>query len=130
MWDDWILRQKRVIYEPGILTPGLLRQFRSELVVFSGEYGAFSGGSNGSVMQLEDLISRRKEPWVSAWARNKSARLRVLFVGRGEELGELAQDYCRFLDGLARRRSGQRLRKLLHEAHGKLEVLDDKYAGR
>jgi len=130
MWDDWILRQKRVIYEPGILTTGLLRRFRSELVVFSGEYGAVSGGNDGPAMQLEDLISRRNESWVSAWARNKSARLRILFVGRGEELEEVAEDYCRFLDGLARRGSGQRLRGLLHKAHGKLEVLDDKYAER
>ena len=122
-WNEWLLRQKRVVYRPGYVTPRLVARLESELVVGVGDYGVPEGAFEGNHLPLGDLVALRKEEWVRVFARDKALRLKIGFVGRGHEVDAVIDAYCAFLGALDRRRGERVLKKLLKEAQQHLERL-------
>jgi hypothetical protein len=126
LWDQWILRQKRVVYTPmlGVVTPEILRRLREELVVLRAASDGAEGADALIRIPYDELIVRREESWVPALARNKSAGLRILFMGRGEKMDAVIGAYSEFFDGLATGARARRLRSLLAQAEAQLEGLE------
>ena len=127
-WDAWILRQKRTIYQPGVTTPDALQWLESELLLYRGESGIplTLAADVTSRVGLGDLIEARGSEWVRTVARNKSARLRLLSVGRGRALKATVDAYCRYFDALVQGGgSDARLRRLLEAAEVENDRLKD-----
>jgi len=125
LWDKWILRQKRLVYMPGVVTPRILRQFKDELVVYRENSDVSDGSDLLFRCTLEELIPRRKEPWIPASARNKITRIRILFMGRGSEMNAVIESYSLFLQALAEGKREARLRSLFAKAQETLRTLEE-----
>jgi hypothetical protein len=123
-WDDWVLRQKRTIYDPGRITASFIDQVESELVLYPGDFGIPLTTNLGERIELHDLMSRREEAWIPSVARSKSMSLRVLSAGRGKEIQDVIESYARFFDELEKKRTRpETLKKLLVKAESDLERL-------
>lgn len=124
LWDKWIFRQKRFVYMPGVITPRVLKQLADELIIHRGNPDIADGSGSILRLPLNELIARREEKWIPAFARNKIARLRILFLGRGPEMNAVVDSYCLFLDALAERKREGSLRSLLAKAEDELDKLE------
>lgn len=122
-WDEWVLRQRRTISKPGATDEWVLGQLGVELLLYAGHSGIPAQNGSYERVGLQELIARRREPWVREFARNKAARLRFLAVGRGEDLRAVVEAYCRFFEGLTGRARRRDLLRMLKEANGSFEVL-------
>jgi hypothetical protein len=125
-WDGWVLRQKRMVREPGVVTPAAMTQLNAELLLYPGVSGIPLAANPGQSFGLADLIPRRTETWAPAFVRLKSERLRLLAVGQGPEFVEVAERYCRFLQALAANASERKLQSLLQEAQRRQAELAEK----
>lgn len=130
MWIDWVVRQKRMIYDPGIITSDMVEKLRTMLVVTPEECRVAKGPATDISFQFSELISLRREFWVSAYARQKIIRLKLTFVGRGKDMNKVVDLYCEFLSALEKHKSKKRLTKLLKSADGAMALLIEKYGGK
>lgn len=126
LWDRWMLKQRRMVYQPGRCTPQVLNRFRAELLLYPGRFGIpLDVGGRGPIA-LRDLVGMRSASWMSAFARGRCAGLTVAALGRGDELGDVAAAYCRFFEALARRVRKERLLDLLRVAEQQLGELESR----
>jgi len=123
-WDRWVLRQKRIVYEPGVATLRQVRQLRGELLLYPGVSGTPETGWSGRPLTQRDLIAQRGAPWAATAAKLQVYRLQALAAGRGPEFSAVVESYCRFLEALAAGKRRGRLEKLLAEADGKFRALE------
>jgi len=123
-WNNWICRQKRVVYEPGLVTGCLINELRAELLLYPGGFGIPSSGKLGQRIHLRDLIKEREARWLPAFCDSKRAALRILAAGRGEEFADVVDSYCRFLVALGKRKSRRSLERLVRKAEQKLKELE------
>lgn len=129
-WDEWMLRQRRIIREPGKVTPDVMQEFRARLLLYPGDSGIPLTGGEGVSHRfpLRDLIARRAEPWIPEFARRKAVGLRLSAVGRGPELEVVVEAYCRFLQALGDRGTPSSLEVLLALAESRLQDLEARMA--
>ncbi|NQT94511.1 MAG: hypothetical protein HQ559_17275, partial [Lentisphaerae bacterium] len=96
---------------------------RAQLLLRPGDCGIpLADGPEGRLV-FADLVSRRNEPWIPGFARNKIAALRLLAVGRERRFGAVVEAYCRFLDALVERKEPSALRTMLSRAEKDFETL-------
>ena len=129
MWRDWVLRQKRMVYEFGVITPSIVEKLKGLLVITPEECSKVNGPATDINLPFSELISRRKESWVSACARQKNITLKLAFVGRGADMNKVVDLYCEFLDALEQRKSKRYLIKLLGKADSAMVLFSEKYGG-
>jgi hypothetical protein len=129
-WDQWILRQQRVVYEVGTVTPQDLALLRAELLLHPGVSGIPETSWQKRARTLRDLLADRKARWVPAAARAKAVGLKILAAGRSPEFAQVVGAYCRFLDALAARQRVGRLERLLTEAEDQLRALEQKLSAQ
>lgn len=129
VWENWLLRQRRVIYHPGRTTPNSLVHLNSELLIYVSDLGIPFPSGVYDVVELESLIDDRNADWMRQFARDKAVRLRLLAVGRGPDFLRVADAYGVFFDGLAEKKSAKRLRKCLHSAESEKAQFESKLQG-
>jgi len=122
-WDAWILRQKRVVFRPGTVTERAIQQLKSALLITPHSAAADPEMSRGPLTP-QGLIALRAAPGAAAAARDKAARLRVRFIGRGDAFARVVEAYARFFEAVAEDRDERRLRELLKKAATALEELE------
>jgi hypothetical protein len=115
-WDAWVLRQKRMVYEPGVAGPEFLRRLRWDLAVYPGDPGVPLSTNLSERISFRRLLERRDESWVPLAARSKAVSLRLLAAGRGREAVRVAEGYAFFLDGLGKKMRSADLDALLKAA--------------
>ena len=123
-WDAWIMREKRVVREPGMTTPQMVQQLREELRIQSGERAREEGTTEFVALPFDALIERRKEDWVRELAAGKAARLRVLFIGRGDDMRGVVEAYANFLQALSAGKRAGTLTELLGTAQAGMRKLE------
>lgn len=123
-WTKWILRQSRIVYQPGAMPPSAINRLKSELILSPGDPGVPFGLFEE--IAFHDLIAMIGPEWIPVFAKNKAAGLRLLAVGRAEEFRDVVESYCRFLEALGETRRKSRLEKLLRRAQDGLEDLESK----
>jgi hypothetical protein len=128
MWDDWLLRQRSMVYAFGSITPELLERFREELHVRR-PADADPGGGTAEILNLRELIERRGEPWVTHAVWATLAELRRHGLGRPEAFRATVDAYCVFLEDVVKGRSAKRLTQQLDKADERLTQLEQKVAG-
>ena len=124
--DAWILREKRLIRRPGVVTLRLMNQLRAELLLSSDFSGTPWEGEPVQKLTMADLVGKRNEKWISAAARSRSASLRTLSVGRGGEFQHVVDLYCRFLEAVILGGRPGRLKSFLQEAEDARKALAEK----
>lgn len=129
-WDNWILRQKDIVYEPGTITSGLIDNLKAELLLYPGNFGIPLTSSLDRWIEFRDLIEQRDASWIPAFSSSKGISLRLLAAGRGKEFGDVVDSYCRFLEALRRGKSRRTLEKLLGQADEHLKTLQKKIEDR
>ena len=125
-WDYWLHGRRRVVYAPGVATPGAVATLKAQLLLYPGNCGIPLTVDFGGVTDLDGLVARRDEEWIPEFCRRKSISLKLLAVGRGEEFGAVVQGICRFLEALGRGKSEKELKTLLAEAEEALTEFEEK----
>ncbi|MCX7590286.1 MAG: hypothetical protein N2255_01520, partial [Kiritimatiellae bacterium] len=124
LWDEWILRQKRMIFLPGRTDHTGLERVRAELLLYPGRSGIPLDGEPYRRIGLPVLVGRRTEAWVEAFARGRVIALRLAAAGRGKAVEQVAELYCHFFEGLAAGESERKLLKLLDRAEKAFRSLE------
>lgn len=127
MWVDWIYKQRRVVYEPGVTTSGMVEKLESMLVVTPVECLAAKGPAVSWNVSFGELILSRKESWVAYCARQKIISLKLVFIGRGSNLVDVIDLYCDFLSALEKGKSEKHLTKLLKKAEESKNLMLQRY---
>ena len=130
MWRDWVLRQKRMVYDFGVVTPDVVKKLKGLLVITPAECSKVNGPATDVNLPFSELISIRKESWMSSCARQKIISLKLMFVGRGVEMNQVIDLYCDFLNALEKRNGRRRLAKLLKKADDAMVLFSEKYGGK
>lgn len=127
MWREWVYRQKRMVYNPGLITPQVVEKLKVMLVITPEQCSMAGGPVISTALEFRELISGRKESWLGACARQKIIQLKLMFVGRGEDVNQVIDLYCDFLTALEKRKSKKKLRKLLNIADEAMMSFVEKY---
>lgn len=130
LWSEWVSRQKRMVYEPGVITPRVVERLKGMLVVTPKQCSIADGPVITADLEFKELISQRKESWMKACARQKIIQLKFMFVGRGDDMNQVIDLYCDFLSGLEKRKSKRHLRKLLNNADEAMKSFVEKYGDK
>lgn len=127
-WRAWRQRQERAIQEFGALSQALIERLRNELsleIKPSPPPGKAGAPVTIRIKPGEILESRKKWPAdVALAAAGKIEQLRVVTLGKAPELGEVAERYCRFYQGVAGASWPVVLRWRLYLAESSLERLE------
>lgn len=124
-WDNWLVKQKRVVNLPGVAPPGMADLFRGELLLYPGDSGIPVGSNVQARLTARDLIPLREERWIPGVARRKTARLRLLATGRGPQAAAVADAYGGFFGALESGSGAGELARLLEAAERALRELDE-----
>lgn len=123
-WDQWLLRQKRVVDRPGRLTAGAVDRLKAALLLYTGRSGIPLLDDGFRRLSYGELVERRGEAWVKALCRSKQTALRLLAGGRGAAYRRTIDAYCAFFAALDRGAGEDALRELLKRARKRLGALD------
>jgi hypothetical protein len=127
-WDDWMLKQERIVFQPGKVSPESMNQLQAELLLYRGECGIPLRSNVCERIGYRDLIDEHESGWIPGFVESKCASLRFLTVGRGDEFSGVVESYCRFLAALTQKKSRKQMEQLLDKAKGDLDALEKKIA--
>lgn len=111
--DRKLLAARRTVSAPGATTDGILRRFRSSLLLYApGSDKLTDSFSRGT--GFREAILHAQEPAFRAAALRQAGRMRVAAVGRDGTLMEIAKAYERFLLAFAsgKKKPGELMRLL------------------
>lgn len=122
-WENWLLHQTYVIRNPGKPTLDVVNRIRAEFILYRGDFGIPMTNGVCERVSIEQVIRERNGDWIPAFARTKIASFRFLAVGRGKDVSEVVEAYCRFLTALGESRDKDTLDTLLKKANDLLAAL-------
>jgi hypothetical protein len=123
-WDEWILRQRKIVHQPGRANVFAVEGLRAELLLRPGESGISGPHEWPAPVGFETLIGRRGEPWMRRFAQEREARLWLAAAGRGTLAEEVARQYGAFLRVWARETNERDLRQRLAAAEAAMAELE------
>ena len=126
--DARMLAEGRTIVKPGLTTGGIVRRFRSHLLIAPAFYGK-TLGQNRLLCSFQEVLPYAADPGVRLGVAAQVARLQTAAVGRDGMLLAVAEAYAGFLDAVARGKKPGELSRLLLEAEGMRQTLEAHTAG-
>lgn len=121
-WRAWLQRQTRAVREFGGLSLAFIEQLKGELPMQI-------NSPNGDSLRLgpaEVIVARKKYPSaVMMGAVGRMERLRMVTMGKAPELAQVADQYCRFYQGVACGSWSMVLKWRLRRADAALKQLED-----
>jgi hypothetical protein len=114
-WDEWMLRQKRMVYQPGTATTYDVEVLQAELLLYPGSFGIPRHLSDRP-LRMRELLQFREAPWMSVTAFSKGQSLRLAAIGRGEAMADVAERYVAFLNALTGKAGDDKAAALLDAA--------------
>jgi len=119
-WENWVGRQGNLVQTFGELSSDLISQLKLEIPLAAG--AAVTGGC-AVVLEPREAIRERAVPWVAQAALEKAQRLRVLTLGKAEELVAAGERFARFYEDLANGAPVLLLRYEIRRAEAELREL-------
>ena len=121
--DKLFLAEGRVIIKPGMTTEGIVRRFRSHLLLYPADYGKTLNQSR-PWCTFQEAAAQAEDPAVRRSASEKAVTLRMAAFGRDGMLLAVSDAYAAFLDALAHGVKQGELSRLLMEAEGMRKELE------
>ncbi|MDD4017525.1 MAG: hypothetical protein PHV28_06225 [Kiritimatiellae bacterium] len=125
--DLWLEGLGRTVVKPGLTSEGILRRFRSRLLLYPAFYGT-TWGNNRPCITFYEAIPRADEPEVRRCAAAQKGLVKVAAAGRDGMLLATSEAYVGFLEALARGAKQGELSRLLREAEGMRKELERRTA--
>ena len=127
-WEAWAARHRTRVVMPGTLSLASFDEAR-KLCEITPATGGVPTNIVHSLM-LEDLIPKRKEPWVKPIADVRANQFSLMSVARGQEFKAVMEQYRGYLTGLSGKHSDEVLEVMLGQAHQRLAGLEKKTQAR
>jgi len=105
------------VIKPGTTTDGIVRRFRSCLLLYPADYGK-TIDTGKAWLTFQELVARADDPVIRRGAQAKAMRVKVAALGRDGMLLAVSDAYVRFLEAFARGAKPGELSRLLMEAEG------------
>ena len=128
-WENWLLRQRHIIYTPGTAAADSISELKSQLLFYRGDFGIPFSTSQSERISLHGLIEERNAGWIPGLVESKCASLRFLAIGKGDEFKDVVEAYCSFLTAVSGKKNPKQLEKLLKTANDKIDSLQTKVEG-
>ena len=125
--DCWFLSEGRQVFNPGVTTAGIVRRFRSHLLLYPSDYGKTLHASK-AWLTFQEVATLSSDPALRYGALFKAADVKMAAVGRDGMLLAVSEAYAHFLESLARGAKQGELLRLLMEAEGMRKELESKTA--
>lgn len=135
--DDWaafdeavdvrFLTEARQVIKPGLTTRGIVRRFRSHLLLYPADYGK-TISVRKACLTLQELACSKSTPELRQVARNQAAIVRMAAMGRDGMLLAVSEAYAIFLEAFARGVKPGELSSLLMRSEQMREELERKTA--
>ncbi len=119
---------ERVI-KPGVTTEGIVRRFRSELLLFPSDYGMMFSKTN-FCYSFRDAVEVSDSREIKQAALDKAVKIRTAAAGRDGSLLALSEQYERFLRALAAEEKPPVLLGMLRQAEAMRLDLENSTAGK
>jgi hypothetical protein len=100
-WDEWVLRQKRVVCLPGSPRADDLIWLEDNLLFPLEAFDIPQSADLRKFFTMSDLVEGVDSKKVRDAARGKAGSLRILSAGRSDSLRKVVESYCVFLDAVA-----------------------------
>jgi hypothetical protein len=126
--DQRMLSEGRMVVKPGLTTAGIVRRFRSHLLLYPPFYGK-RFGENTSGCSFQEALLHAADLDVRVSAALQSVRVKMAAVGRDGTLLAVSEAYVAFLEALAKggKKQGE-LARLLLKAEGMRHALEQRAA--
>ena len=125
--DHWLLSEGRQVFRPGVTTDGIVRRFRSHLLLYPSDYGK-TMDTGKAWLTLQEAAARANDPAIRYGALITAANIKMAACGRDGMLLAVSEAYARYLEALARGAKQGELTRLLMEAEGARKDLESKTA--
>jgi len=125
--DLWLEGLGRTVVKPGLTSEGILRRFRSRLLLYPAFYGT-TWGNNRPCITFYEAIPRADEPEVRRCAAAQTGLVKLAAAGRDGMLLAASEAYIGFLEALASGAKQGELSRLLREAEGMRKELERRTA--
>jgi len=113
--DRWFLSEGRQVIKPGVTTSGIVRRFRSQLLLYPVDCGK-NMRRRLAGMTFQEAVAHAQDPAVRARAERQVVAVRMAALGRDGMLLAVSEAYAHFLESLARGEKQGELSRLLVEA--------------
>jgi hypothetical protein len=125
--DRWLLSEGRQVVKPGMTTKGIVRRFRSHLLLYPSDYGkTFNARQAG--LTFQEVPAYSEDPAVRSGALSKAVTIRMAALGRDGMLLAVSDAYAHFLEAFAQGAKQGELTRLLVEAEGMRKELERRTA--
>ena len=126
-WDGWQANVFHEIRQVGVTTPGTTIAFRSQLLLYPGDYGlpmveAWRGRT------FSECLDWGLTPELNRVLRQKSQEVRLFSAGHDGALQQVAAAYAAFLDAFAKDGASDKVRALLIQAEASRKALEARAA--
>jgi hypothetical protein len=125
--DLWFLSERRQVIRPGTTTDGIVRRFRSCLLLYPADYGKMIDTRRAG-LTFQELVALTDDPVLRRGARSKAMSVKMAALGRDGMLLAVSESYVHFLEAFARGVKPGELSRLLMEAEGMRGELERKTA--
>lgn len=125
--DLWLTGLGRMVVRPGLTSAGVVRRFRSHLLLYPAFYGT-TWAHNRSCLTFGEAVLQAADPEVRRRAAAQAERVKLAAVGRDGMLLAVSEGYAAFLMAVARGQAEGELTRLLLEAEGMRKELERRTA--
>ncbi len=115
-WDAWLLEQRYVVHRPGTTTRVAFERLTEALLLYPADFDMPLTGNLYRSARIHDLADVREAPWLDRVVGRKADELRIIAVGRGDDLREVVDAYCAYLESITAPRCGGEAKALLRKA--------------
>ncbi|MDD4025264.1 MAG: hypothetical protein PHN85_05005, partial [Kiritimatiellae bacterium] len=113
--DRRFLAEGRAVVTPGLTSAGIVRRFRSTLLLAPACFGKLQSDKR-AWYSLAEAIRRADDPYLRRTATEQALKVKMAAVGRDGMLIAVADAYALFMERLAAGDTPERLERLLADA--------------
>ncbi|MBM4149411.1 MAG: hypothetical protein FJ224_10250 [Lentisphaerae bacterium] len=128
-WDEWIMRQRRIVHRPGVTSRLALETLKAQLLLYPGDSGNRLALGFSVPVRASQLIDFKDNTLAREAASGAAVAVRIAAVGRGADCVGAADLYAEYFAAVAKRRARWIQRRLLARAEAAMSDLDRRISG-
>lgn len=116
------------VVSPGVTTAGIVRRFRSELLLFPCDYGMLFTAQRGCYT-FQDAMAEPEDADLRRSAHDRAGKIKMAAVGRDGMLLAVSEQYVKFLQAFAKGVKPGELMQILQQAEALRRDLEQRLEG-